>query len=252
MMARAMRRLAVCLAPALGTAEATAAPPFVLDDGDVEAVGHVEVDVGPLATFDRGETSGSLPYLEADLGVVPGVEADVVAPLAFAASSEHGVTAGPGDLELEAKVRVLNQSPSSALPSIALDPTLLLPTGSASRDLGEGHLRLFLPVWLSKNVGRWTVFGGGGPTIGHGADGRDFLLIGVGVLRTMADGSHVGAEIYETTRSGRRDPSLLSADVDVVRDLSSHVHLFASVGRGVGSGASADQASVFAGVQFTQ
>ncbi len=252
MSVRTIRRVALlCLAPVFGAAEAIASPPFVLDDGDVDDVGHLEIDVGSLATFGREATSGTLPYLEADLGVLSGVEADVVAPIAFAASPGHRVTAGPGDAELEAKVRVVNQSASAALPSIALDPTLLLPTGNAARDLGEGRPQLFLPVWLSKDLGRWTVFGGGGPTVGHGAGERDFLLFGAGVLRDVADNWHVGAEVYETTRSGRRDPSLLSTDLDVVIDLSAHVHLFASVGRGAGAGTAADQASVFAGVQVT-
>ena len=253
MSVRAIRRVALlCLAPVFGTAEAVASPPFVLDDGDTEDVGHFEIDVGSLATFGREATSGTMPYLEADLGVLGGVEANLVAPIAFAASPSRGLVAGPGDTELEAKVRVVNQSASIALPSIALDPTLLLPTGSVARDLGEGRPQLFLPVWFSKNLGQWTVFGGGGPTVGHGAGERDFLLFGAGVLRNVADNWHVGAELYETTRSGSRDPSLLSADLDVVRDLSAHVHLFASVGRGARAGAAEDQARLFVGVQVTQ
>ena len=253
MSVRAIRHVALlCLAPVFGTTEAVASPPFVLDDGDVEDVGHLEIDVGSLATVGRDATAGTLPYLEADVGVLPGVEADVVAPIAFAASPDHGVTAGPGDAEVEVKVRVVDQSASVALPSIALDPTLLLPTGSATRDLGEGRTQIFLPVWLSKDLGRWTLFGGGGPTIGHGAGERDFLLFGAGVLRDVTDDWHVGAELYETTRSASHAPSLLSLDLDVVRDLSVHVHLFASVGRGAGPGTAADQASVFAGVQVTE
>ena len=242
----------MCLAPILGLTQAIASPPFVLDDGEVQGLGNVEIDVGPLATFDRGESSGSLPYLETDLGVLRGVEADVIAPIAFTTSTGRGVAVGPADLELEAKAHVVDQGSSSALPSIALGPTLLLPTGSAKRDLGQGRPQIFLPIWFSKSVGRWTIFGGGGPMIGHGPEERDFILVGAGVDRTFNDAWHVGFEAYETTCSGKRSPSRLSADLDVVRYLSPHVHLFASVGRAVGAGLGSGQASVFAGVQVTE
>ena len=249
------RAAVLCLAPVLGATEAIAAPPFVLDDGDTLDGGRIEIDAGALATFGRDETSGALPSLEADLGVRRGVEADIVAPLALAASRGGSASVGPGDVELAAKVRVAAQGPASVLPSIAVEPTLLLPTGSAARGLGAGRPQLFLPVWFSKDFGRWTVFGGGGPTVGLGAGqdgaGRDFLLFGAGVLRQLPGGWQVGAELYETTRTGRRDPGLLSADLDVKRDLSAHVHVFAAVGLGAGSGTSMDQASVFAGVQVT-
>ncbi len=139
MSVRAIRRVALlCLAPVFGTAEAVASPPFVLDDGDTEDVGHLEIDVGSLATFGREATSGTMPYLEADLGVLRGVEANLVAPIAFAASPSRGLAAGPGDVELEAKVGSLCGPPHRTGPrSLNRQPTRLAELEVAARHVTE-------------------------------------------------------------------------------------------------------------------
>ena len=238
-----------CLVPAaLSIAEAAAAPPFALDDGDVEEVGHVETDLGTLAAADGTGPNGDLLYLEGDLGVAPGIEADLVLPVAFTRPHGRRLQAGLGDLELQAKVRVVDQSASPVLPSIALDPMLSVPTRSAALGSGSGHAQTFLPVWLSRNFGPWTVFGGGEYTINPGAGQRDYLVAGVGLVRTLFGAWHVGGESYETSRTARDGPSMLSIDVDLICDVLHTVHPFVSIGRGVG--VRPDRISVFAGVQI--
>jgi hypothetical protein len=46
---------------------------------------------------------------------------------------------------------------------------LEVPTGSKSDGLGSGQMQAFLPLWLQKCVGDWTVYGGGGYGINPGA-----------------------------------------------------------------------------------
>ena len=45
---------------------------------------------------------------------------------------------------------------------IGIFPLVELPTGNQSHGLGAGHIRVFLPVWVQKNFGEWTTYGGGG------------------------------------------------------------------------------------------
>lgn len=240
---------------ALATTRAGASPPYVLDDGDVEPVGHVEIDLGPLATTGSGGTSGDLTYLEADLGVRPGLETDLSGAAAFAQAGPQPraqrVHIGFGDLELQEKLRVVDQDQAPGWPSVALDPTLTVPTGSARRGLGTGHAQLLLPVWASRDFGPWILFGGGGWIVSPGAEERSHLLAGAGAAKQFGSW-HLGGELYETTRAAADAPALLSADLDVVRDLSAAVHVFLSVGHGFGAGAGTDRLSGFAGVQLTR
>ena len=47
------------------------------------------------------------------------------------------------------------------MPQVGIFPLLEVPT-AAQEGLGNGHATAFLPLWLQKSWGKWTVYGGGG------------------------------------------------------------------------------------------
>ena len=133
-----------------------------------------------------------------------GVECDQ--PLAFAhdgAGWQHGV----GDVEASAKYRFYNDEQSGL--QIAAFPGVSIPT--ASRGLGAGKVTALLPVWAQQDLGRWSIFGGGGYAINPGAGNRDYWTGGAAVTLQASKAPPVGVEVDRQgpdTIDGRASTSL--------------------------------------------
>jgi len=111
-------------------------------------------------------------------------------------------------------------------------PLVEVPTGDARRNLGAGQAQAFLPVWVQKDFGKWTTYGGGGYWINPGPGARNYWFAGWLVQRQMTDKLAFGAEIFHQTSSmvGRGGASGFS--VGGQYDVTDHYHLLFSVGRG--------------------
>jgi len=97
---------------------------------------------------------------------------------------------GRGDLRLSAKYRFFHDEGAGF--SIAVFPGVTLPT--ASRGLGSHHVTALLPVWAQKDVGDWSVFGGGGYALNPGAENRNFWMGGAALTWTISKRLLVGVE----------------------------------------------------------
>ncbi len=75
------------------------------------------------------------------------------------------------------KYRIIQET--GRFPQAGVFPLLEIPTGNASHGLGSGHVQAFLPLWLQKDLGSSTVYGGGGYGINPGADKRNWTFFGV-------------------------------------------------------------------------
>lgn len=67
------------------------------------------------------------------------------------------------------------------------------------RNLGGGHTRVFLPLWLQKSFGKWTIFGGPGYWFNRGDGNRNFWYYGAAAQRQITDSLSVGLEIFYQT-----------------------------------------------------
>ena len=188
----AWRSLAAALAVAawLAPAAAQAGPPFLTDDPEPTDPGHWEIyapaiDVSGRAGIDEGSFGAEFNY-----GAGPDVQVTVGLPASFA-RDEGGFRSGRGDLELSVKYRVFRDENAGV--SMAVFPGLTLPT--ASRGLGAGRVTALIPVWLQKDAGPWSVFGGGGYAINPGPDARNYWTGGVALSRQVTERLLVGAEI---------------------------------------------------------
>ena len=142
----------------------------------------------------RDETEGEAG-LDINYGLAPGVQLTAVLPLTY----EHEGSRrrlDVGDVELAVKYRFLSQREGTLLPDIAFFPAITLPTGTGPE---SGRVRLFLPLWLQKDFGAWSLFGGGGYQINPGAGNRNYWTGGIGVARELSDRVTAGAEIYHQT-----------------------------------------------------
>lgn len=171
-------------------APACAGPPYQTDDpgptdfGKWEIYNFVTLD-GRHSDVD-GEAGWDLNY-----GAAEGLQLTATVPLAFAHSKENGWRAGSGDLELAAKYRFVNDGESGW--QAALFPRVILPT--SSRNLGGGRVRLLLPIWMQKDFGKTSVFGGAGYEINPGTGNRNFWQAGVAITQDVTDKLQIGGEV---------------------------------------------------------
>ena len=76
--------------------------------------------------------------------------------------------------------------------SIAAFPGMTTPTGS--NGFSAGRVTALLPVWVQKDAGPWSVFGGGGYAINPGPDNRNYCTSGIAVSRQFGERLVLGIE----------------------------------------------------------
>ncbi len=240
-----MLRLLAAVALILPTA-AFAGPPFMTDDPEPTETGHWEI-YGPLLEIEgRGEDFGGATGVEINYGAAPDLQITAGLPIGF----EHdnaGWRWGAGDVELSAKYRFFHDDAGL---SVAVFPGLTLPT--ASNGMGNGRVTALLPVWLQKDSGDWSLFGGGGYAINPGAGNRDYWTGGVAVTRQMDDRLLLGVEADRQGPDGIGTRAATSLGVGGIYQLKAPFRILASGGPTFvdGGGAAGFHAFVALGLDF--
>lgn len=194
------RTLAAIIAGSLGIglapSAALAGPPYATDDPEPTDVGHVEI-YSFAALEGAGGDRSAAAGLDLNYGPVEDLQLTATLPLGFDRPKGSGRwSGGVGDVELGAKYRFFRNDKHGQ--SLAVFPRVILPT--ARTGASSGRTRLLLPLWGQQDVGRWSLFGGGGYEINPGKGNRDFWQAGVAVTRDMGHGVSLGGEV---TRQGR-------------------------------------------------
>ncbi|HUK12025.1 MAG TPA: transporter [Thermoanaerobaculaceae bacterium] len=207
---------------------AVAGPPFLTDDPQPVDYRHWEAYAFSSVTATRGGTTAQFPALELNWGALPELQLHLVVPEAYAAPVGGPRASGGGDLQAGFKLRFLRESADT--PQVGIFPIATLPTGDASRGLGNGALILDLPVWLQKSWGPWTTYGGGGYTINRASDGRNFASGGWLLQRDLSERLTLGAEVFASGRSSEGSPSSAVFNAGGQVNFSKQVSLLFSAG----------------------
>ncbi len=227
------KKLLVALALILvgSSLKVLAGPPFLTDDPVPVDYQNWEFYIASQHTQTADGWSGTAPHFELNYGVVTNVQLHLIAPLAYNAPADGGTQYGYGDTEFGVKFRFIQET--DHLPQAAIFPLLEVPTGSESHGLGSGHVQAFLPLWLQKSFGDWTIYGGGGYGINPGAGNENWGFVGAVVQRQITQNFLLGAEVYHRTtmETGGRDDTAFN--IGTVIDFTEHQHLLFSVGRSI-------------------
>jgi hypothetical protein len=235
-----LRHALVVLAAVLAAAApALAGPPYVSDDPEPTPLGHWEVYNFVSAMRLSGETAGQAG-LDINYGAGRDLQLTAVVPLDY----ETRGGAGLGDIELGAKIRLLHQAQGAPTPDLAIFPRLFLPTASARR--GPARPGLFLPVWAQKDLGPWSLFGGGGYDINPGRGARNFWQGGVGVTRSLGERWSLGAEVWRQTADTRGGKAAAGVNLGATYRLSEHWTAMAAGGPGVENARETGRYAVYA------
>jgi hypothetical protein len=212
---------------------AAAGPPFRTDDPEPVDFGHFEIYLFSLGTRNRNGSDGILPGLEVNYGAAPNLQISAVIPQEYGAEREAPTRFGRGDLEFSAKYRFIVPDEGSWLPEAAVDPAVVAPVGNQKLGFSSGHAQIFLPLWLQKDFGPWTAYGGGGYWINPGVGNRNYGFVGAALWRKTTDRLHLGIEIFHQSSPALAVKASTGLDVGVIYDLSETWHVLAAVGSGL-------------------
>lgn len=214
------------------TLPARAGPPFITDDPEPVDPGHWEFYLFSAGADGRGDTTGAGPSVEVNYGATPGLQLHVVGGISFDDKPGGHLDCGPSDSELGAKLRFIDPGPDDWYPQIGIFPLVEAPTGDARRGLGAGEWQEFLPVWVQKDWGKWTSYGGGGYWIDPGRGNRNYWFVGWLLQRQVTDDFALGAELFHQTASLVGRSSSNGFSLGGIYDFTGHYHLLFSAGRG--------------------
>jgi len=178
-----------------------AGPPYDTDDPEPVDFQHWEINSSVHIVSSSTILTGFAPFVEANYGAVPNLQLHVMVPLAIYNQSGGKTYYGFGDTELGAKYRFVQEDSNSLRPQISLYPTIEIPTGNASKQLGNGATQFFIPLWIQKSFGKWTTYGGGGYWINPGVGNKNFGFVGWQAQYQVAKNVTIGGELYYVTSS---------------------------------------------------
>ena len=204
---------AVALAVLLvGSTAAHAGPPFFTDDPGTLPYMHGEAYLFSAGSRSAGDTElDAAPGVEVNFSFLRDTFAHVVVPLAYAGPSPGPSAYGLGDIELGFKWQFIHQG--DVMPAVATFPFVEVPTGDESRGLGNGRAQVYLPIWLQKDFGPWTTYGGGGYWINPGPGNRNWWFTGWLVQRQIGSALYLGAELFYSSPPSTMDRSSLGFNV---------------------------------------
>lgn len=232
----------------VGAQTVWAGPPFVTDDPEPAEYQHGEIYVSSVTARNSSGTSGTLPHLEFNYGLLPDVHVHLIVPFAYNKPSGESMKWGYGDTELGVKFRFVHET--DTIPQIGTFPIVVLPSGDSSKGLGESGTRVLIPIWLQKSFGPWTVYGGGGYWYNPGQDKKNYWQTGVAVMREISKTVSVGAELFDFTARVKGEKSETGFNIGSVINVTDDHHILFSAGRDF-RGTDKNKYTMYIGYQFT-
>ena len=230
----------------LTAALARAGPPYLSDDPEPTDYGHFEIYAFANGTVgsngNQGETGIDFNY-----GASPDLQLTAVLPAGYAHPNGGPAAVDLGNIELAAKYRVLHQDDFGL--EVAVFPRVFLPAGSAA--VGERHASFLLPIWVGKDWGKLSGFGGGGCVLNRGGAARNFCLMGWAMTYQILPNLQLGGEAFHQTADTIGGHANTTLGAGVKYDIDDTFHLLGYFGPTVQNAEETDRYTWYASVLFT-
>lgn len=138
---------------------------------------------------------------------------------------------GLRDLEAGSKIRLYKGEKESWIPTVAIEPTLIMPTGNVDRDLGDGEWRGELPVALGWRTGEAKIYLQAGYAHGFGRNRGGTYPFGALFLYGLTDTFTIGAEVAGEGARDLDEEHKVVGNIGFQWDVAPHVELHFAVGR---------------------
>ena len=224
---------------------ALAGPPYQADDPEPTDYRHFEIYTFNKGSFNQAGASGA-SGIDVNYGAAENLQLTAVLPADFSVPTGGPNLLGLGNVELAAKYRFLRQD-SFGL-NVSVFPRAFLPSPS---QLGDQHASLLLPVWIEKDWGKVTAFGGGGCQFSFDTWQRTFCMYGGVVTRQVLDKLQLGVELFHQTSDSSGAPPSTTIGLGAKYDIDDHYHLLGYVADGLQNPRETGAVSWYASVLFT-
>jgi len=208
-----------------------AGPPYATDDPEAVQFRHWEFYLASQHRRTASGWSGTAPHFEVNYGILKNIQLHIIVPLAYDAPRGRKMQYGAGDGEIGLKYEFVSES--SGRPMIGIFPMLEVPTGDRDRNLGNGKLQVFLPLWLQKKFGSWCTYGGVGYLINPGTGNRNSWYWGWQLQRQFGGNLSLGAEVFLRTAMTAGEETDTNFNFGATYDIDSRQHLHVSAGRSI-------------------
>ena len=209
---------------------AIAGPPYDTDDPVPVALRSWELYLSSHSSYNKTFAQGTLPHFEVNYGVIKNVQLHLITPLAFNNGNGGKNNYGIGDIEVGIKYCFIKET--KVRPQIGIFPICEIPTGNATKVLGNGKAQFFIPVWIQKSFGdRWQTYGGYGYWINPGKGNKNWSYLGWQVQYQLSEKVSIGTEIYHVTPDMKEGKSDTRFNIGSIIDVNSKNHLLISAGR---------------------
>jgi len=185
-----------------------AGPPFNTDDPEPVNFRHWECYFATSNIFTHGFSTGNLPLLDLNYGILPDVQLTCVIPANYDYShgsediNQKSFDYGYAYTEICIKYRFIKEDENT--PQVAVFPTIDIPTVN-NDEFSNGKAQVYLPIWLQKSWGKFTTFGGGGYWLNPGKGNKNWLYAGweaqYDISKTFTLGGEIIYESANTTSS---------------------------------------------------
>jgi hypothetical protein len=208
-----------------------AGPPFLTDDPEPVDYHHWENYLFATGDDEGGAYTINGPAVEINYGPLPDTQLSLTAPLTTAGGDGAPTASGLGDVQLGIKYRFLHET--NGWPQMAFYPAVTLPTGDASRGLGNGRAWVQLPLWAQKSWGAWTTYGGGGVNLNSAPGHRDNPFGGWLVQRDFGENLSLGGEFFAQGRDLDSDKGFVAVNFGGEYRFTEHFSVLASAGHSI-------------------
>jgi hypothetical protein len=242
-----MRKFGVlaAVAAAVCSSVAAAGPPYQTDDPEPTDLGKWEIYNFIDVDWRRSDVDGE-GGLDLNYGAAEGLQLTATVPLAFARDPGNGWRGGTADLELAVKYRFLDDKKHGW--QAAAFPRIILPTSTSH--LGGTRTRLLLPLWVQKDFGKTSVFGGAAYEINPGRGNRNFWQAGVAVTDDVTERVQLGAELARQSADTRDGKPTTDADVGMIDKLGGPFSLLVAAGPALSGGRTSYHVYAALGLNF--
>jgi hypothetical protein len=231
---------------ALASSASWAGPPFITDDPETVAYQHGEFYIAAQYANNKDGKEGTLPHFEFNYGIIPDVQLHLLVPLAFSHMDGGPTNYGLGDTEVGVKYRFIHEGETT--PQVGIFPIVHVPTGDSDLGLGSGYVQTFLPLWVQKNWGPWTTYGGGGYWFNPGGGNKNFWQLGWLVQRDITRLLTLGSELFYFGKDTDDGRDRTGYNIGGIINLSEDHHILVSVGSDI---AGDNRFSAYVGYQWT-
>ena len=224
---------------------AAAGPPYQTDDPEPTELGHWEIYNFLTADGLGGNVDGAAG-VDLNYGAAKGLQLTATLPVALERETHGSLRAARGDVEIGAKYRFVNDEKGGW--QAAVFPRVILPT--AAKGLGGRRARILLPLWVQKDIGKTSVFGGGGYEINPGSGKRDFWQAGLAVTREFDKNLSIGTELSWQSADTQGSKGSIGINAGLIRKIGGPFAILLAAGPRFSGGTTSSHGYAALGLNF--